>query len=322
MSVSPGVSSSRQKLLVIVGPTAVGKTALALYLAGCHCGAIISADSRQIYRRMDIGTAKPTLEERRLTTHYLIDIIDPAEPFGLAQFQEMAMAAILETHQEGKLPILVGGSGQYVRAVVEGWGIPLVPPQPALRAGLEADAQREGADALHQRLAKIDPDAATRIDSRNVRRVIRALEVCLTTGTPISTLQRKNPPPYDILQIGLRRERSTLYQRIDDRIDAMMAAGLLEEVRALREAGYSDDLPSMSGLGYRQLAAHLRGEETLDEAVARVKRDTRRFVRQQSNWFREDDPAIAWYEADDRAAVEECVEKWLCRQDDGAPISQ
>jgi len=311
LSKPSGVGASRQKLLVIVGPTAVGKTTLALYLAERHCGAIISADSRQIYRRMDIGTAKPTLEERRLATHYLIDIVDPDEPFGLAQFQEMAMAAISETHQEEKLPILVGGSGQYVRAVVEGWGIPRVPPQPALRAGLEADAQREGADALHQRLAKIDPDAAARIDFSNVRRVIRALEVCLTTGTPISTLQRKKPPPWDILQIGLRRERSILYRRIADRVDAMMAAGLLAEVRSLRQAGYSDDLPSISGLGYRQLAAHLRGEVTLDEAVERVKRETRRFARQQSNWFSEDDPAIAWFEADDVAAVEECVEKWL-----------
>jgi len=311
LSSSVGSSASRRRLLVIVGPTAVGKTALSLYLAQRHNGVIISADSQQVYRYMDIGTAKPSPEERRLVPHYLIDIVDPDEPFGLARFQEMAMEAIGIAHSRGQIPILVGGTGQYVRAVVEGWGIPRVPPQPALRASLQAHAERDGADALHRRLERIDPDAAERIDPRNVRRVIRALEVYLTTGTPISVLQRKNPPPYDILQIGLRRHRAALYRCIDDRVDAMMDAGLLDEVRSLLAAGYNADLPSMSGLGYKQLVAHLQGKESLGEAVARIKRDTRRFVRQQANWFREDDPSIIWFETDDFTAIDAYVEKWL-----------
>lgn len=314
MREQPLSGDSQGRLLVIVGPTAVGKTALALHLAQRFHGAIISADSRQIYRYMDIGTAKPTPEQRRLVPHYLIDIVNPDEPFGLAQFQELAMAAIRAAHQEGRLPMLVGGTGQYVRAIVAGWSIPRVPPQPELRAALEAEAQREGVEALHKRLAQVDPEAAARIDPRNVRRVIRALEVYLTAGKPISELQRKHPPPYDVLQIGLRMDRARLYARIDARVDAMMAAGLLDEVRRLREAGYDDSLPSMSGLGYRQLCAYLRGEISLEEAVARIKRDTRRLVHQQAMWFREDDPAIMWFEADDTPSIEDVVARWLAGQ--------
>ena len=305
--------SVRRPLLVIIGPTAVGKTALSLHLAQRYRGMIISADSRQIYRGMDIGTAKPTAAERSMAPHALIDIVDPDEAFGLAQFQTLAMEAIAGAHRDGLLPMLVGGTGQYVRSVVEGWGIPRVPPQDDLRAELAREAERDGSDALHRRLADVDAEAAARIDARNVRRVIRALEVYLVTGTPISVLQRKTPPPFDILQIGLRRDRETLYARIDARIDVMLAAGLLDEVRGLRAAGYADELPSMSGLGYRQFLAHLDGNETLEEAVARVKKDTRRFVRQQSNWFREDDATIAWFEADDRDTIVTRVDRWLGR---------
>jgi len=317
-----GYRPARRRLLVIVGPTAVGKTALSLRLAARHNGVIISADSRQIYRGMDIGTAKPTPAELRLAPHELIDIVDPDESFGLAQFQELAMEAIAETHRRGMLPILVGGTGQYVRAVVEGWGIPRVPPQWDVREALAQEAERDGVEALHRRLAEVDPEAAARIDARNVRRVIRALEVFLITGTPISELQRKTPPPFDILQIGLRRDRETLYARIDARIEAMLAAGLLEEVRALRAAGYADDLPSMSGLGYRQFLAHLDGEETLRDAVDRVKKDTRRFVRQQSNWFREDDPRIEWFDAEDWDAIATRVVDWLRKTSEVSKTSE
>lgn len=175
-----------QRLLVIVGPTAVGKTAASLRLAQRRDSAIVSADSRQIYRGMDIGTAKPTLAERSLVTHYLIDVVNPDEPFGLVQFQEQAMAAIAECHAAGLLPCLVGGTGQYVRSIIEGWGIPRVPPHPELRSRLEEEADRLGAEALHRRLVAVDPQAAARIDARNVRRVIRALEVYLVSGVPIS----------------------------------------------------------------------------------------------------------------------------------------
>jgi tRNA dimethylallyltransferase len=302
-----------KQLLVIVGPTAVGKTVASLHLAQRFDGAIVSADSRLVYRGMDIGTAKPTPAERTLVFHYLIDMVDPDEPFGLAQFQEQALAAIAECHAGGRLPLLVGGTGQYIRCIVEGWGIPRVPPQSELRARLEQDVHHDGPQALYSRLAAVDPEAADRIDSRNVRRVIRALEVFLTSGVPISVLQRKSPPPFDILQIGLRMKRTHLNSRIDARVDAMLSAGLLDEVRRLREAGYADDLPSMSGLGYRQLCAHLRGEVPLGEAVEKIRRDTRHFVHQQMTWFRESDPAIVWLEAGDCRAIEETVAQWLRR---------
>lgn len=304
-------SSKPIRLLAIVGPTAVGKSALALRLAERFHGAIISADSRLIYRGMDIGTAKPTPEERARVPHYLVDILNPDEPFGLAQYQELAYQAIADAHHKGFLPLLVGGTGQYVWAVLEGWSIPRVPPQPALRAELEEQARREGPEALHRRLAELDPTAAARIDPRNVRRVIRALEVCLTAGAPISELQRKSPPPYDTLIIGLQMERAALYARIDARVEQMIAAGLVEEVRGLLAAGYPPDLPAFSSVGYRQIIAYLRGEASLEEAVARIKRDTRRLVHQQSIWFRADDPRIRWFPAEDYAGVERCVAEWL-----------
>jgi len=219
-------------LVVLVGPTGVGKTALAVQLAQALRGEIISADSRQVYRRMDIGTAKPTPEERALARHHLIDILDPDEPFSLAEFQERAYACIADVAQRDRLPMLVGGTGQYVRAVVEGWRVPRVPPDPALRAALFAEAERDGAEALYERLIALDPGAAAFVDARNVRRVVRALEVCIRSGRPFSEQRGKTPPPYRILTIGLTMERQALYRRIDRRIDDMLAQGLVDEGRA------------------------------------------------------------------------------------------
>lgn len=288
--------ATKGTLLVMVGPTAVGKTALAVRLGQSLNGEVVSADSRQVYRGMDIGTAKPTPEERAQTPHHLIDIRDPDEPLTLAEYQALAYKAIDWLLARGKLPMLVGGTGQYVRAVVEGWGIPRVPPQEALRAEFYAEAESSGHEALHARLRELDPAAAERIDARNVRRVVRALEVCLVAGRPISDLQRKQPPPYRIVQVGLTRPRELLYQRVDDRVDAMIEAGLVDEVRRLVEAGYGWELPAMSGLGYRQLRAVLRGEASLGEAVGEIKRETRRFIRHQSNWFSLSDPRIHWFD--------------------------
>ena len=281
-------------LVVIVGPTAAGKTALSIDLAEAAGGEIVSADSRQIYRGMDIGTAKVTAAERARVPHHLLDVVMPDQVLSLAEYQALAYAAIADIRARGRLPFLVGGTGQYVQAVVEGWSIPAVAPHPELRAELEAKASAEGAEALHGWLAALDPAAAARIDYRNIRRVIRALEVCLVTGQPITELQRKNPPPFDILQIGVTRPRPELYMRIDVRVDQMMAAGLLDEVRRLDAAGYAWELPAMTGLGYRQIGEHLRGEVTLDAAVTHIKQGTRRFVQQQYNWFRLTDPAIRW----------------------------
>jgi tRNA dimethylallyltransferase len=307
----PAVAKS---VVAVVGPTATGKTALSLRLAEALDGEIVSADSRLFYRGMDIGTAKPTPVERARIRHHLIDIADPDETVGLAVFLGLARAAIGSIHSRGKLPLLVGGTGQYVRAVLEGWRVPRVPPDAALRASLEADAERDGPAALHARLARLDPAAAGRIDARNVRRVIRALEVCLTTGRPISEQQGKRPPPYRILQIGLTMERETLYARVDRRLDEMMAAGLVEEVRGLLQAGYDWHLPAMSGLGYVQFKPYFeRGVTPEAEVVAEIRRATRRLIRSQANWFQRDDPAILWFDAattTDRE-IEGVLRKWL-----------
>jgi tRNA dimethylallyltransferase len=283
--------------VVIVGPTAVGKTALSLPLAEAIGGEIVSADSRQVYRGMDIGTAKATSEERARIPHHLIDVVDPDETLSLAQFQEMAFAAIDDILGRERIPILVGGTGQYVMAVVEGWQVPRVAPDDDLRRELYSQAEEQGAEELHARLRGLDPVAAERIDPRNVRRVVRALEVCLLTGQPISEQQGKSPPPYRIHIIGLARPRPDLYRRIDRRVEDMIDAGLEAEVRRLVAAGYGFDLPAMSGVGYGQFEPYLAGEATLTEVVHEIQRATRRFVRHQSNWFRSDDARIRWLDA-------------------------
>ena len=279
---------------MIVGPTAVGKSQLALTLARAFGGEIVSADSRQIYRYMDVGTAKPTLDERQFVCHHLIDVVNPDEEYTLARFQADAYQAIDSTLAQGRLPLLVGGSGLYVRSVVDGLHIPRVEPNPVLRGELEERVTREGGLALHADLTALDPVAAGRIDPRNVRRVIRALEVCLLTGNPISQLQRASPPPYDMLTVGLTTDRDALYRRIDERVDLQIGCGLVEENRRLVAMGYSYLLPAMSGLGYRQIGTYLRGEVDLSRAVEILKYETHRFARQQYAWFRPGDQRIAW----------------------------
>lgn len=287
-------------LIAIVGPTAVGKTTTAIRLCREFQGEIISADSRQIYRGLDIGAAKPTPEEQTLAVHHLIDVVDPDQVLGLAEFQELAYAAIDNVLSRDRIPFLVGGTGQWVKGLVEGWGVPRVPPDPVLRAELEAEANRAGPRVLHTRLAEVDPDAADRIDYRNVRRVVRALEVYLKTGLPISQHQHAQPPAYQILQIGLTLPREILYAQVDRRVEQMLANGLLDEVKGLIERGYGLDLPAMSGLGYRQMGQYLTGQIDLDEAIRLIKKDTRRFIRQQYNWFRLDDPNLLWFDVSGR----------------------
>jgi tRNA dimethylallyltransferase len=281
-------------LIVIVGPTGIGKSALALELSGQFVCEVVSADSRQIYRGMDIGTAKVTPAELAQTPHHLIDIVDPDEDFSLAEYQERAYAAIAEITRRGRWPVLVGGTGQYVRAVIEGWRIPRVPPDPALRQSLFEEAEREGAPALYARLIALDPAVGEYVDARNVRRVVRALEVCLKSGRPFSDQRGRDAPPYEILQVGLTMERAALYARIDARIELMIERGLADEVRSLVEAGYDWSLPAMSSLGYIQLRGYIEGRASLDECVALIKKATRRFIRQQYNWFRLSNPKIHW----------------------------
>jgi tRNA dimethylallyltransferase len=271
----------------------VGKTSLSLQVAQDFGGEIISADSRQIYRGLDIGTDKASPEQQALVPHHLLDVVAPDEVLTLAEFQARAYVTIEAIHRRGRLPLLVGGTGQWVQAVVEGWGIPRVPPDPALRARLEA----EPLETLYAQLAAVDPPAAQKIDPRNLRRVIRALEVYYKTGIPISVQQRKTPPPYQVVQLGLTMAREQLYARIDRRIEQMVERGLVAEVEGLVAAGYGWHLPAMSGLGYRQIGQCLRGEVSLAEAVVLIKKETRRFVRQQYNWFRLDDPRLRWFDA-------------------------
>lgn len=283
------------RLVAIVGPTAVGKSRLALRLAQFFDGEVVNADSRQVYRNVDIGTAKPSPEELALVPHHLISIINPNESFSLAQYQELACKAIQDIQERQKLPFLVGGSGLYIWAVLEGWKIPKVPPDPELRRSLEAQAATFGVEKLYQELMQADPSAAQKIDPRNVRRVIRALEVVRKTGAAFSQLQSKEAPTFAILIIGLTGDRAELYRRIDRRIDQMMERGLVKEVENLVQMGYDFNLPALSGIGYKQIGMHLRGELTLAEAVQQMKYETHRFVRHQYTWFRLSDNRIHWF---------------------------
>jgi tRNA dimethylallyltransferase len=292
------------RLVAIVGPTGVGKSQLALRLAQSFNGEIVSADSRQVYRHMNIGTAKPTLEELSLVRHHLVDIVNPDEDFSLAQYQQLAYRAIEDIQQRNKLALLVGGSGLYVWSVLEGRGIPEVPPDPEFRYNLEREAVEVGKDKLYQELVKVDPVAAQRIDPRNVRRTIRALEVYRSTEIPFSQLQGKKPPLFDILVMGLTADRAELYHRIDFRVDEMINQGLVAEVKNLINMGYDFNLPAMSGIGYRQIGKFLRGELTLAAAIQQIKFETHRFARHQYSWFRLKDERIQWFDIESRVESE------------------
>ena len=292
-------------LLAIVGPTAVGKSKLAMHLAQVFDGEIVSSDSCQVYRYMDIGTAKPSDDERKLVPHHLIDVIDPDNAFDLATYQKSAYQAIDGIHSRGKLAILVGGSGLYVRAVLGGYKIPEAPPDYELRQRLEEKAKIKGADVLLDELREVDPDAAQTIDLKNIRRVIRAIEVYRITGQPYSELTKAEPPKYDILTIGLTIDRDDLYKMIDDRVDSMIKTGLVNEVKGLIDKGYSYDLTSMCSLGYKQIGEYLRNETSLNEAVDKIKYETHRFARHQYGWFRLKDDTIKWFD------VSESIEKGI-----------
>jgi tRNA dimethylallyltransferase len=291
--------SPKLPLIVIVGPTAVGKTAVSIALAERFDGEIVSADSRLLYRGMDIGTAKPTPEEMGDIPHHLIDVANPDESWNLAIYQRAAYTKIDAIHARGRLPFLVGGTGQYIRSIIEGWRIPPQRPDPRLREVLNQWAGEIGAEAFYTRLKRLDPDAAAKMDYRNVRRVVRALEVIFLTGERFSELRRKQECPYWPIILGISRPREALYDRIDRRIEQMLDAGLVEEVRGLLEAGYAPDLRTMSAIGYGEMIQYLQGQISFAEAITLIKRNTRTFVRRQANWFKPDDPRITWFPASD-----------------------
>lgn len=281
-------------VIFIVGPTASGKTDAGIRLAKKINGEIISADSRYLYRGMDIGTAKPTLAERQGIPHWLIDVADPDETWSLSLFKNSADEAVRDIHQRGKIPVIVGGTGQYIRCILEGWTIPEGEPDHRLRDFLERWGNEIGAEELYRRLALLDPEAASNIEWQNMRRTVRALEVIFTSGQKFSAQRKKTESPYNALIFGMKRERKELYDRIDLRVDLMIRDGLVEETASLLAKGYSPDLPSMSAIGYKDICDYLNKKASLEEAVQLIKFRTHNFVRRQANWFKESDPAIHW----------------------------
>lgn len=286
-----------EPLIAVVGATATGKTGVGVALARALGGEIVGADSRQVYRGMAIGTAQPSREELAAAPHHLVGDVAPDEPFGLVDYLQRARAAIAEIRARGRLPILVGGTGQYVWALLEQWSIPRVPPDPVLREELALFAAERGAVALHDRLRSVDPAAAEAIHPNNVRRVIRALEVFQHSGMPISEQQWRNAAPAHAVILGLDLDREALYRRIDERVVQMYRHGLLDELRALEAAGFGPNLPSMASIGYPEAWAVLRGEIDVAGATERTQTATHRLARQQRTWFRAGDPRIAWLDA-------------------------
>lgn len=307
-----GSGPGKPRLIVLVGPTASGKTALALRLAGRFGGEIVSADSLQVYRGMDIGTAKPTPEERGLVPHHLLDVVAPDEPFDASRYCELARAVIGRLHGEGKAVFVVGGTGLYIRALLGGL-IDSPPADEEVRGAFKEQLRRHGPERLYAALRERDPQAADRIHPRDWVRIIRALEVLELTGRSIVWHQQAHrfaDRPYEALRIGLRPERSSLMAAIDARTDRMIAAGFVEEVRRLLAGGYGRSLKPMQALGYRHLAAHLAGEIGREEAVRLIKRDTRRYARRQLTWFAAE-KEILWLDALGAATAEEWIDRFL-----------
>lgn len=298
-------------LIVIVGPTAVGKTALSISLAKAFNGEIISGDSMQVYRGMDVGTAKIKAEEMNDIPHHLIDILEPNEPFSVADFQTQAKKAIRSVQDKGKIPFLAGGTGLYVNAVMYDYQFSQTGGDEGFRAEMEAIAEKDGNEALHARLKKVDPVSFKELHPNNLRRVIRALEVFHMTGKPLrEDHSQRVSASYDAVVIGLTMERTQLYERINRRVNLMVEDGLVEEVRKLYEAGYAD-CQSMQAIGYKEITAFLRGEATKEEAVELLKRNSRRFAKRQLTWFR-NKMDIHWFEVThDREEREEEIHKFL-----------
>lgn len=295
-------------VIFVAGPTAVGKTKYAIEIAGVFQGEIISADSMQIYKYMDIGSAKPTKEELAAAKHYLVDEIDPREEFSAAEYQALAKKYIEKVFGEGKTPVVTGGTGLYLNSLIYDMDFSVMPGQPTLREQLRRDAERFGPGHIHNRLKEMDPKAAERIHPNNIKKVIRAIEVIETSGEGIREFSQSFKPTedYKSILIGLTRDRRELYQRIDERVDLLMEAGLVEEVRTLLDKGLTEDNISMKGIGYKEIIAHLNGEYGLDEAVRLVKRNTRHYAKRQMTWLRRI-PGMIWFNLTEYGKEEEAL---------------
>lgn len=306
-------SKTKQHVLIIVGPTAVGKTDLSVRLAELINGEIISADSRLLYKGMDIGTAKPTKAQLEKVKHHLVDITEPQDTWSLAKYNGQVKRAIEDVHSRGRLPILVGGTGQYVRSLLEGWDIPEVAPDLAIRNVLETWGIEIGARELHNKLKIVDPKAAGMNDPDNLRRTVRALEVIFLTGHRFSDQRLKDIPLHNYKVIGLIRLRKVLYQRVDDRIESMFVEGFVQEVEDLLSKGIPLDTHSLSAIGYSEIIRYFQGEISLEEAKMLMRKKTRNFIRKQTNWFKPDDPAIEWFEMepDPIDRIRSSVANWL-----------
>lgn len=305
----------KKPLIVLTGPTAVGKTSLSIALARAAEGEIISADSMQVYKHMDIGSAKIKKEEMEGIPHYLIDVLEPDEEFHVVRFQEMAQEAMKEIYSKGKIPILTGGTGFYIQAVVKDIDFSQDTEKSSVRERLENLAQEKGGEYLHELLAQRDPESAEKIHPNNIKRVIRALEYYELTGEKISLHNEREGEkvsPYNTAYFVLSDHRERLYEKIDRRVDQMLDEGLVEEVRRLAQMGYTRDMVSMQGLGYKEILAYLEGEYSLEEAVYVLKRDTRHFAKRQLTWFRREKDVI-WvkkpdFDYDDKKILEYILE--------------
>lgn len=303
----------KKPLIVLTGPTAVGKTKLSISLAKAVGGEIISADSMQVYRYMDIGSAKIRPEEMEGIPHYLVDELLPEEEFHIVKFQEMAKKAMEQIYQKGKIPILVGGTGFYIQAVTRDIDFTQASQEDYYREELEQLAAEKGPSCLHHMLEKVDPKSAEEIHENNVKRVIRALEFYHQNGSPISAhneVQKLRQSPYNLAYFVLNAPRELLYQRIDARVEEMVREGLLEEVKKLKDMGYHRGMVSMQGLGYKEMLSYLEGEYSFEEAVRILKRDTRHFAKRQLTWFRRE-PEVCWVEKDKFDYQEEKILEYM-----------
>lgn len=299
----------KPRLLVILGPTASGKTSLAIQVAQALDGEIISADSRILYQELNIGVAKPSGAELQAARHHLVSVASITEPWSLGQFRQAADRLIREIDVKGRLPILAGGTGQYLRALLQNWQVPEIEAQPELRQAIESWGEQIGSEALWQRLAVLDHEAAAVIDHRNKRRTVRALEVIFSSGERFSKARGDSAAPYDVCTLGLAWPRTELYARVDARIEAMFSEGLVEEVQQIAAGGKRQALERMGIIGYNEVLAYLAGELSLDEAKALIRRNTRKFVRRQANWFKPDDPKILWLKANDPELLQKALDR-------------